>query len=321
MEVKSLWHVAPGVSVIKQEILPQLPVDYCQVRAEYSAISIGTERLIANGRVPLELTKEMACPYMAGEFDLPIKYGYSLVGLVEEGPPHLIGKRVHVMHPHQTICQVKVGDVTVLPNNLPSARAALASNLETAVNAVWDSSLSIGDRVLVVGFGTIGSLIAQIVSHIPGIFLQVVDLSAEKCALAKKLGFDAETVANCSEPFDVAFHSTGTGAGLQAALDAVGFESKVIELSWYGSSTVDLMLGTHFHRQRKQIISSQVSNVASTHRSRWDFRRRKALVLDLLARQEFDRLIHRTVQFSELSENFGEIIHGPPQCLYCLVKY
>ena len=72
------------------------------IRALWSGISRGTERLVFEGRVPESEFERMRAPFQEGSFPFPVKYGYSLVGVVDVGPPGLIGRTVFVLHPHQT---------------------------------------------------------------------------------------------------------------------------------------------------------------------------------------------------------------------------
>ena len=70
---------------------------------------------------------------------------------VEQGPPELRGRTVFCLYPHQTAYVVPAGAVTVVPEDVPPARAVLAGTVETAVNALWDAAPLVGDRVAVVG--------------------------------------------------------------------------------------------------------------------------------------------------------------------------
>src|SRR5436309_3332740 len=155
-QVRALWFVGPGHAVLRQEPIPTHSGDrMCMVRSLYSAISGGSERLVLAGRVPADLHATMRVPYMGGDFQFPVKYGYSLVGAVAQGPPHLVGRVVHLLHPHQDICVVDSADVYPVHEGVPAPRAALASNMETAITAIWDARPSLGERVLIVGFGYI----------------------------------------------------------------------------------------------------------------------------------------------------------------------
>ena len=49
----------------------------------------------------------MRAPFMAGSFPFPVKYGYSIVGRIEDGPAELLGRDVFVLHPHQSLFQCR----------------------------------------------------------------------------------------------------------------------------------------------------------------------------------------------------------------------
>ena len=138
--IRALWFLGPGHAALRPEIVAAHAAgSVCTVRSLYSAVSSGSERLVLAGRVPPDLHASMRVPYMAGDFPFPIKYGYSLVGTVEQGPSHLLAKVVHLLHPHQDVCLVDATDVFPVPDGIPPSRAALASNMETAITAIWDA--------------------------------------------------------------------------------------------------------------------------------------------------------------------------------------
>ncbi len=317
----AFWTLGDRRGSLHEERLPKVPQGMCLIRTLYSAISPGTERLVFDGRVPQRLKEDMRVPYMDGGFPFPVKYGYSLVGRVVAGSHPWLNKTVHVMHPHQDLCLVRKDDLFEVPDGLPPARATLASNLETAVNALWDAHVQIGDASLVVGFGVIGSLVARLLAMMPEGHVEVYDTDAHKRALAHQLGFRLFDPARSARKFDLAFHTTGTAEGLQGALDHVGFEGRVVELSWYGTQPVNVHLGGSFHTERKTIISSQVSNVAAPQRSRWDCRRRKEFVFQLLSNPVFDHHVSHTVSFAELPEFFPRLAESPASYLSVLVTY
>ena len=66
------------------------------------------------------------------------------------------------MHPHQSICEVAETEIFVLPDDLSPAKATLISNMETVINAIWDSELGENEKVLIAGFGNIGGLLADL---------------------------------------------------------------------------------------------------------------------------------------------------------------
>lgn len=316
-KARALWHTSDRQSELQEVRLSG--GNSCVLRSLYSLISTGTERLVARGQVPLALYASMKVPYMEGEFSFPVKYGYSLVGEVQEGPEEILGKKVHLLHPHQDYCRVSTDALTVLPDEVPAIRGVLASNMETALNAVWDSGVSVGDRVLVVGFGIIGSLTARLLQSIAGVEVWVYDLDEQRSALARDLGF--RTVDRILYDFDIAFHCSSSSGGLQSCIDHVGFEGKVMELSWYGEQAVQLQLGGSFHQQRKQIISSQVSAIPASHRARWDFNRRKAVVMELLKNPVYDQHLGEKVAFEKVPTLFDQIRKGSLSALSWIIDY
>lgn len=316
----ALFHRSSDVSDISAVALETPTGNQIEIESLYSLIATGTERLVAKGLVPHELYDHMAVPYMEGDFSFPIKYGYSLVGRVVTENHPLTGRIVHLLHPHQDRCVVSDHDVFTVPDGVTAKRATLASNLESALNGVWDAEVSVGDRVFIAGFGMIGSLLARLLSMMPCVEVAVMDIDPIKRKLAESMGF---TVVKDVEEmdFDVAFNTSASGAGLQACINAVGYEGKVIEMSWYGVKAATLQLGGSFHSMRKRIISSQVSNLPANRRNRWDYLRRREVVFDLLRNEAFDSHIAETIPFSELPNLFDDIRRKSPSTLTWAVSY
>lgn len=324
MQSKSLWFKNQFHAVMETEMLPVLPPNKkknsCLIKTLFTAISPGTEYLVYSGGVPKKLYVEMRCPYMGGDFSFPIKYGYSLVGQVLDGPTSLKGKLIHTLHPHQDYARISAEDVYVIPDGISPQRATLASNMETALNAIWDSGVNIGDKVLIVGFGIIGSLIARILSFIPQVEVDVLDVQPAKITLIEQLGFSIYKEEK-EKKYDLAFHTSGSGPGLQTSINNVGLEGKIIETSWYGDKEVNLCLGETFHSQRKLIISSQVSHLPACKSARWDYKRRKEVVFQLLLHPEFDAHITHTIAFHNLPKLFQSLKKNRCQELSYLVYY
>lgn len=316
---RALWHTSPKASELREGTSAPLASDYCTVQSLYSLVSTGTERLVATGQVPASLHRTMAVPYMEGDFSLPVKYGYSLVGRITQGSNALQGQVVHLLHPHQDECVVQEADVLVIPEAVSPLRATLASNLETALTALWDAEVAVGDQVLVVGFGMIGALVARLLRMMPAVELHVYDPDPHRRVQAERMGFTMASVL--PHDVDVAFHSSGSAAGLQTSIDAVGPEGKVVELSWYGTQAVRIHLGGSFHQQRKQIVSSQVSSIPARRRARWDFRRRKEVVFKLLQHAAFDQHITEVVPFEQAPVLFDRIRQGDRSQLGWAIRY
>jgi len=287
----------------------------------YSGISRGTESLVFQGRVPPSEFSRMRAPFQSGDFPAPVKYGYSSVGEIERGPRELQGKPAFVLYPHQTRFVVPADAAHVLPASLPPRRAVLAANMETALNGIWDAAIKPGDRVVVIGGGTVGCLAAWLAAKIPGCTVQLVDINPTRAqvALALGVGFSGPMVAG--EEADVVIHSSGSSDGLALALLIAGFESTVVELSWYGDKNIPIALGGSFHARRLTLKSSQVGHVARSQRPRWDTRRRMALALSLLAHDELDALITGESAFDDLPKTMERLAGGASDTICHCIRY
>jgi hypothetical protein len=318
---RAFWIAAPGFGEIRSERLPARANDHVVVRALYSGISRGTEALVFQGRVPESESERMRAPFQAGAFPAPVKYGYASVGIVEEGPQDLHGRAVFVLHPHQTRYVVPAAAVHLLPEGVPPSRAILAANLETAINGLWDAQVHIGDRIVVIGGGTVGCLVAWLAGQMPGCEVELVDVNPDRAVIAAALGVRFALPDTVLAVADVVVHSSGSPAGLELALKIAGFEAIVVEMSWYGDTVVPLRLGEAFHAGRLTIKSSQVGSVAPAQRPRWDARRRMQLALNLLSEPALDALITGETAFDRLPEVMGEIARAPGGTLCHRVRY
>ena len=320
-EALAFWVVAPGRGELRGERLPEPGPGEILVEAQASGISRGTESLVFQGRVPDSQHRVMRAPHQAGEFTFPVKYGYSSVGVVAAGADDWRGRRVFCLHPHQDRYVVPRRAVVAVPATVPDARAVLAANMETVVNALWDAAPRLGDRVAVVGAGVIGTLAAALASRIPGTAVQLVDVNPDKAAIAAALGVPFALPNVATPRADLVIHASATAEGLATALGLAGFEATVLELSWYGDREVTIGLGEAFHGRRLRLVSSQVGAVATPQRARWDRRRRLALALDLLADARFDVLLARPVPFARLPEVMNELAARPSKVMCQVVTY
>lgn len=306
---RAFWVAEPDRGEIRTEALPAPGPNDARVRTVYSALSRGTETLVFKGKVPHGERERMRAPFQTGEFPAPVKYGYCNVGVVEQGPAELVGQHVFCLYPHQTRYVVPAASLQVLPADVPPARAVLAANLETAVNALWDAAPRVGDRVAVVGAGTVGCLAAWLAARVIGTEVELIDVDERKSRAARALGVPFRAPAAARPEADVVIHASGTAAGLTTALALAAFEATVVELSWYGDAAPAVPLGHAFHSRRLTLKSSQVGSVAAAQRARWSHARRMGLVMRLLAHAELDALITGESPFEELPHVLARLAH------------
>jgi len=318
---RAFWTVAPGRGEIREEPLAPPDLGDVVVRTLYSGISRGTECLVFQGRVPASEYQRMRAPFQSGDFPGPVKYGYASVGCVDDGPEDLRERHVFVLYPHQTRYVVPATAVHVLPNDVPANRAVLAANLETAVNALWDGAPQVGDRITVIGAGTVGCLIAWLASRVPGCDVELVDINPGRAQIARALGVRFAAPDAASSSADLVIHASGSAAGLELALRVAGFEATIVEMSWYGDQLVRVGLGGAFHAQRLTLKSSQVGAVPPMRRARWDARRRMQLALKLLQHAELDALITGETDFESLPHVMADLSSGRVDAVCHCVRY
>ncbi|VTU26253.1 chlorophyll synthesis pathway protein BchC [Variovorax sp. SRS16] len=315
------WTEAPGRAALRAETLRAPGPGEVMVRALHSGISRGTELMVFRGEVPATEFERMRAPFQAGDFPAPVKYGYAGVGRVEQGPAALVGHDVFCLHPHQTRYVVPADAVHLLPAGVPPARAVLAANMETAVNALWDAAPRLGDRIAVVGGGVVGLLVAWLAGRMPGCAVELIDTHAPRAAVAAQLGIAFASPDAATLDADLVVHASGHPEGLVTALRLAAFEATVLEMSWYGQRAVTLPLGEAFHSRRLVLRSSQVGHVAPAQRSRWTHRRRMALALALLADPVLDALITDSAPFAELPAVLARLAAGAPDTLCQRIDY
>lgn len=318
---RAFWVASPGRGEIRTEPLAAPREGEALVRALRSGISRGTESLVFRGEVPRSQWQAMRCPFQAGGFPSPVKYGYASVGVVEAGPDELRNRRVFCLHPHQDRYVVPASALTFVPDDVPDERAVLAANMETAINGLWDAALHMGDRVSVIGAGTVGSLVAALAARTPGVEVELVDTDASRARLAAHFGCAFATPEHAARERDLVVHASGDPQGLATALALAGFEATVLELSWYGERSVVLPLGAAFHSRRLQLRSSQVGSVATAQRARWSRERRMALALRLLADPAFDALLTGESTFDALPATMTQLAADPQGALCHAVTY
>lgn len=321
MESRSFWVEAPGKGRIRSQTLPVRDPASVRIRALFSGISRGTEALVFCGNVPASQFRIMRAPYQEGEFPGPVKYGYMMVGTIEEGSEERLGDIVFCLHPHQTVFDLPAEAVFPVPAPVPAARAILAANVETAINACWDAHVLPGDQVLVIGGGVIGLLTGWLVARIPGTEVTLCDPNPERGQIAEKLGMQFTIQPEEKACFDRIFHASGTMEGLRTALTLAPPEATIIEMSWYGDREIPLPLGEAFHSRRLTLRSSQVGRISPHRPLRWTPAERLRLALRLLEDSRLDCLINAESEFNQLPEVMSQLAAKPSATLCHRIRY
>jgi len=296
------------------------PSSLVELETVYSAISRGTESLVFNGQIPETEYQRMRAPFQQGDFPGPVRYGYMNVGRIVDGLPGKEGRYGFCLFPHQRRYRVPADAVTLIPEDVPPARAVLAANLETAINGLWDGQPLVGDRIAVVGCGVVGCLVAWLARGIPGVRVTAVDPDERREDVLTALG--VQWVNELSrDDHDLVFHTSGSPAGLETALTLAGNEARIIEMSWYGKAAVPVGLGGSFHSRRLTLRTSQVGQLSPRQAPRWTHSDRLKLALKLLSDPVLDCLITGESDFEELPAVMAELAAGRSGALCHRIRY
>lgn len=307
----ALWLEAPRTVRLRDEELPPLAPREIRVSALISAISHGTELSLYRGtsafadRVFDRELRAFVRPDPP-QHTYPATLGYELVGTVEEigAAVHEFqtGALVHVGAPHREKAELDLDTEVaatyppvVLPEGGPLERWLFVSLGAVALVAVHDGQIKVGDHVAVIGLGAIGLLTVQLARAAGARRLTAVDPVAARRELALELGADAAldsgdaadgagaAIKRAAGGADVAIETSGSTAGLHAAIAAARLGGKVVTVGFYQGGAPELRLGEEWHHNRLDLVSSMGAWGAS-HRSypAWDRPRVMRTVVDLL---------------------------------------
>ena len=305
---KSFWIRKKYNSFIKTHPISIPKTDELLIKTIYSGISYGTEKIVYTGAVPQSQKKLMRCPFQEGEFGNDLKYGYINVGKIIEGPNDYKNKPVFTLFPHQTLFTLKKEDVTFIPDHIPLKRCLLTANMETAINALWDTLPTCGDRILVLGAGIVGILTAYVAKSIFGTDVLLVDTFTENRKIIQSLGINFSQQIPKDLKVNIAYECSGDPNSLNKLRSNLRDEAMICILSWYGDNISKVNFGEDFLSKRIKIIFSQVSKISQNRSKYWNIQERRELAISLLGDKKLDMLIEKEMlEFNNLPEFFSNI--------------
>ncbi len=323
----AIYFDAPYQVAVRDEKMPAPESGQVRVRTTLSAISAGTEMLFYRGQFPQEMAVDASIDALEEQSGYPMKYGYCAVGVVgalgENVAKSWLGKRVFSFQPHQSHFVADLNSLFEIPENIPDEDAVFLPNMETAVNLVMDAKPLLGERVVVFGQGIVGLLTVALLRQFPLESLVVIDPVPMRRDAALVLGVDAAFAPEelNEKDFDLALELSGVPNALNAAIGAVGFTGRVVVGSWYGQKPVSLDLGGRFHRERIQLISSQVSTIAPQFAGRWDKARRFGVVWEMLGRVKPSQWISSRIPFGAADQAYATLDARPQDVLQVVLTY
>ena len=333
----SVWFAGPRQVALRREPLPPLGETDLRMRAVVSGLSHGTEMLVYRGQVPPDLDLDL--PTLRGSFAFPIKYGYASVGRVVEIGPEVAdlaeGDLAFCLHPHQSEYVVPASLAVRLPAELQAdpERGVFLANLETAVNIALDATPRLGERVLVLGQGVVGLLVARLLRETGAEVVMTADAFERRRELSRKFA-GADMVFSTTDDVvgrvreltdgigaDLAVEVSGSPAALATAIDSVAFGGTVVVCSWYGTKPVAVPLGGAFHRRRLRLVSSQVGSIDAALQPRWTHRRRLDLAARFLRRLDLSALITHRVPLACAADAYRLIDEQAAETVQVVLTY
>ncbi|MFA6687270.1 MAG: zinc-binding dehydrogenase [Desulfuromonas sp.] len=338
---QQLWFTAPYTLEFREQELPEPGPDEILVRTLCSGISAGTEMLAYRGQLPtgqpldanIELMHTQSTAY-------PFQYGYANVGCVEAVGDNvatcLLGKKVFTLQPHATHCIVKLESVVELPEDMHPEAGIFLANMETAVNLVLDAHPLLGEHVVTLGQGVVGLLVSAILSRFPLAASYAVEQIPLRRHTALELGATKAIDPACVHAMasmhatlhqtpghgaDLVLELTGAPAELNHALELCAYSGRIIVGSWYGNKPASLDLGGRFHRERIEVVSSQVSSISPELSGRWNHARRFATALNLIAQIKPEQLITHRIDYPCAHDAYRLLDQAPEKALQVVLNY
>ena len=339
---QQLWFTGIEQVEVREQPLTALAEGELLVQVECSAISAGTEMLVYRGQIPNEMPLDATITVLRSQQQdqqqYPLQYGYASVGIIKAVgagvDAALIGQRVFAFQPHASHFIATPASVIPVPAGIAAEDAVFLPNMETAVNLIQDGSPALGERVVVLGQGIVGLLLANLLAQFPLTQLHGVDAIAVRRERALQLGvsevfdpFSTTDINALKQQLSVAENNTGadliyevSGApdALNLAIELSGFASRIVIGSWYGNKTAAIALGGNAHRNRLTITTSQVSSLAPELSGRWDKARRFELTWQMLRKLQPSQLITHRVPLSEAPALYQRLHQSPAEILQAI---
>ncbi|OVE86251.1 zinc-dependent alcohol dehydrogenase [Natronolimnobius baerhuensis] len=336
MSARTLYFTAPRTVAVRRQPVPEPGPNEVRVRTTVSAISAGTEGLIYRGDAPANLPADSELEALTGDLSFPLSYGYAAVGEVTAVGKNVseswLERRVFAYNPHESHFCAPTDDLLVVPEDISNREAAFVANLETAVTFLLDGAPLLGERVAVLGQGVVGLLTTAVLAEMPLETLVTFDayerrrerseaLSADRSLDPLEFEIREGVEAVAGERTDLTYELSGNPDALDGAIAATGYDGRVIVGSWYGTKPTTLDLGGHFHRDRLEIESSQVSTIAPSLRGRWSRERRHEVVWDWLRQLEVESLLTHEFPLEDAGRAYELLEERPEEAIQVVLTY
>lgn len=342
MKARQLWFTGPQSVEVREKELEVSGAREVLVSNFCSAISAGTEMLVFRNQLPDSLALDEGIEALSAQAaQYPLQYGYACVGKVEaigeEVEPDWFGKTVFSFQPHCSSYIAAPAALVPVPADIDPSAAVFLANMETAVNFLLDASPKVGERVLIFGQGIVGLLTSGLLAQFPLASLFAVEGIDNRQRWARQVGANGVFDANKSHEMaelqsmlrlteqnggaDLIIEVSGSPEALNLAIDLCGYAGRILVGSWYGTKSASIDLGERFHRNRIQIISSQVSSIAPENSGRWNSARRFEVAWEMIRRCQPEQFISHRFPLKSAEQAYELLDTNPQEALQVVFDY
>lgn len=208
----------------------------------------------------------------------------------------------------------------ILPAGLSYEEGAMVEPVAVAVHAVRRSGLSVGDRILIVGGGPIGILVAQVALSAGAGEVVVSEIQDFRLDIIKEIGIKRvnplrddlkKVIGSYYDEIgpDIVFEATGIAAGFQQAIGFVRFRGRIVEVS-VPKEEMGLEL--------KRINFGEISLIGSRVYTASDIK----TAITLLERREIDvKSLIRSFPIEDCNELFQNLVAGRGQVMKAIMLF
>lgn len=189
-------------------------------------------------------------------------------------------------------------------------------------HGVGRAKVQAGEKVLIVGAGTIG-ILAAVAAKAKGARVYISDVSAGKLELAKEFGVDGTILNDSAENFDSQVKEITGGNGFDIAIEAVGLPStfqNCIDAACFGGRVVVIGVGKKNLDFNFTMIQKKELNVfGSRNALKKDFLELIDLVKE--GKTPLDRIITNSYRFEEGAAAFRDFANNPGNMLKVILDF
>lgn len=206
-----------------------------------------------------------------------------------------------------------------LPEHLSYDAGALIEPLSVAVHAVRRADIKLGDKVLVIGAGAIGILIAALCKKDGATEVAIVDYSQKRLNMALNLG--ATTAINASEKdvYEVVKELTD-GVGMDKTFECVGreatFNEAMMSLRKNGLATIiGIFENPNISIPATRFITHEIK-VQGSQGYCWDF----PVALEMSKEIDIEKLITHRFKLEDLNQAFETCLDKNSGAIKVIIK-